>query len=225
VLAESSRIAAPMPGAATPDELPRLQRGTVEDLMADSSVPKTYITGETTLQDTDLEGLIIVENSAALFLENVVIKGLVVSEDVLEDAPLGEYDPSTVPCLVINGNVRIEPGDFLPDASVVMPDGMVTTWTDEARLQIDGDIVAHTVKLNRPGSVMGHIACVDPLELHAELERPGEGRRPEPWSDALDMGGAFQDEYLAFLPRNTTIGELAPVVGYWNAGTQSSVVR
>jgi len=227
-LVESAHV--PVAVTTHPDTLPRIRSDVVDTLLQDESIPKFYYGGQKRLVDTEIEGVLVVENTSALWLEDVVIRGVIVSEDALKPDLFGDFDMSTVPCAVVDGDLRLEAADFLPGVACVMPDGVFMTWTSDCRVQIEGDVVAHGVKLTSPGACRGNIASVDALELHASFERPGFGRTPPDWADSLDMGGAWDTAFLAFLPRFSTVSELTAIrdfciEDYLAAGTEETVLE
>ncbi len=208
-LAETAWV--PMGEAEHPDALPRLDSSALYDLLADTSVTHHVVTGSTTISDTVLEGVVVVSNSSVLYLSDVAVNGCIVSEDALTGGDFGDYDKATLPAVVINGNVRIDAADFLPGVAVCMPDGLLMTSSAESRIQIDGDVVAHSLFLEQPGTLSGSVAAVEST-LHASFDRPGAGRRPQEWSPSLDTSRAPMDvDFMAFVPRVVTVDDLTAI--------------
>ena len=216
VLVESSRMPMALSNYSHPDELPRLKPATVTDLIADTSIPKTnFAAGDTHIADTELNGLLVLADSATLYLDNVVVNGAIVSATALSHDPFTAFDSTTAPRVVFEGNTRIQAPDFLSGVAVVLPDGVVTHTTDELSVHVEGDIVAHTCELDRPGAQRGNIATVDPLVIADAFLRPGHGRAPQRWSDELDMSGTSETEFMAFLPRYQAPADVPAVTDYW----------
>jgi len=210
LLAETAWV--PSGEASEADDLPRLQAELLADVLADASISKHYYSGQSRVANTELEGLVVVRNGSALVLDDVVIRGCIVSEDTLFDALLGEVDLGTVPTVVVAGNLRIDPIEALPGLALCLPDGVFMTYGGEGRVQIDGDVVAYTVQLLAPGAIRGNIASVDPPELHADFELVGSGRHPLPWSPALDTSNSPQAvDFMAFLPRTPDLASLSAI--------------
>jgi hypothetical protein len=211
-LIETGRV--PILIATHPDTLPVIADDVRIDVMNDSSVPKIYYTSSTLVQDTELTGLIIVSPAAVLTLDNVIVRGAIVSEGAADGSELGDYSAFLAPQLVIQGNARILSDSFLGDLAVLMPDGSITTSGATARLQIEGDVIAHTAQLDCPGAVVGNIATVDALVVGSDMQRVGFGREPQDWSAVLDHHDAWETEFVAFLPRNVTLTDLAAITDF-----------
>jgi hypothetical protein len=212
LLLEASRV--PRVLAGEPDDLPRLRATTVLDLMADASVPKTWIGSSTTLTDTDVAGLLIVQDGATLTLDGVVVHGAIVSAGTMTSALYGAYDAASAPRLVVAGDVRLTPAAWLPGISLVMPDGDVQGALADSRVQWDGAVVAHALALSGSGALHDHVASVVPPALAAGVERPFAARGPRPWAAGLDLGEAFDTASLAILPRAHAAADLPAITGY-----------
>lgn len=226
LVAEVARVPSGLPQYNHPDQLPRIPQEKVDEIMNDSTIPKHWYGGSQHIRDTELQGVVIVENAAGLWLDNVVIEGVIVSEDALVDDPFGDFSWSDVPCAITEGNLTIHPGSFLPGVSVVMPDGVFTTMGgNDYSIQIEGDAIAHTLEFNRPGSLRGNVAHVATLVTHSSLERPGHGRGFTPWAEGLDMRGVWDNEFLAFVPRYTSVSELDKITGFSFGNLGSSSVH
>ncbi len=212
VLAEVARV--PVPQTTHPDNLPRISAGKVTELLEDPTIPKYYYSGMTWIRDQDIYGIVVVRNTSAVLFDNVTIHGCVVSEKVLTEDPFGDFDMSTVPCALPDGNLRITPADFLPGVAVVMPDGVFTEYHEPSSVQIEGDIVAYKLSLDTIGAIRGNIATVEPLDLSGQIERPGANRGYQRWGKGLDMHGVWSTEYMAFVPRHDTVGSLPEITNF-----------
>ncbi|GJM22737.1 MAG: hypothetical protein DHS20C15_26520 [Planctomycetota bacterium] len=197
-----------------PDQLPRLTDEVMLNLLTDPNIPKTVVNGSKTFEDTTLQGLVILEKSCFALMRNVVVEGAVISRAALTEGPIGDFDVTETPCLVVDENFRIEPGDFLPDVAVVIPDGVFRTWYDEGSFQVRGDVSVHTVMMQRPGVFDGSLAYVD-LTLVPEVSRVGVGLGPRTLSSSLTPGMTKEDAYMAILPRVQTPADLRAIIDYW----------
>ena len=211
LLAETQWV--PSGQGSVPDDLPRVDATVMADLLADVNVTKHWVSGQTTWSDTTVEGLVIVQNSSALVLDDVVIKGAIVSEDSTFASSLGDYDMSTTPTVLISGDVRIDSdASVLEGVGLCMPDGTVMSYADQGRVQVDGDVIAHTLRVLCPGTILGNVASVEDVDFHDDFERPGHGRVPQAWSDILDTDAVHQDVgFMAFVPRRPTMGALETI--------------
>jgi hypothetical protein len=211
-LIEVERIAAPK--NLDPDTLPRLAATSLAALAADLTIPRTIYTSSATVSNTILEGLVIIQTGVALTLDNVIIRGAILSEGSLQTDPLGDFEPLAAPQLIVGGNVRILAGDDLPGLAILMPDGIISTTNADARVQIVGDTVAHDITLGCPGSLRGRLANVGAPVLHVDIEQIGAGRSALPWSPALDSHGAFDTVSIAFVPRSLTVDDLTALTDH-----------
>lgn len=213
MMTEASRIK--QVNTDNPDTLPQIDEATLTALVADPTVPKLYYGGMQRIEDVDLYGLVIIQNYATIYFDNVTIEGAIVSEDALQSGSLGNYDPTSAPTVILDGNLRVDSASFLPGVAMLLPDGIIRDWISPASVQLDGDVIAHTIMLNNvSGALHGNIASVAPLELSTNVEQPGANRTPLEWSDSLDMGGTWEIESLAFVPRVSTISELDAITGF-----------
>jgi hypothetical protein len=212
VLLEAQRT--PRALADAPDDLPRLRTATVAALMADSSVPKTWISTPTTLTNTDVSGLVNVQDGATLTLDGVVVHGAIVSATTVTSALYGAYDAASAPRVVIAGDLRVTPAAWLPGVSLVMPDGVVAGSSSSTRLQFDGDTVAWSLTLSGTGALHGNVASGVPPSLATGVERPGAGRAPRAWATAVDLGDAWDTAVLATVPRAHAPADLPAITGY-----------
>lgn len=199
---------------AHPDELPTVKPATMTQLMADTSIPKITISGQQTYENTTLEGIVILEKACFALLKNVVVKGLIVSRAVVDGGPVGEIDWSQTPCLVVDNNFRIDPGSFLDDVAIVMPDGVFRTWQNDGSFQVRGDVSVHTVLMERPGVFDGGLAYVD-LTLTSKVERIGHGLAPLQLSSEMTPGLGLTDSFLAVIPRAQKADDLSVIRDYW----------
>ncbi len=204
----------PAPTNLDCNTLPRLEESARLSLTAGKPVPTFTYSTSTTVSNTVLEGLVVIETGVQLTLDNVIVRGMVISGHSLTAALFPVFDPNTAPELVVGGNVRILASDIAPGLAVLMPDGVITTSDSDARLQIVGDVAVHDLTLGCPGTVRGRVASVgDPL-LHIDVAHIGAGRAPISWSSALTAQGAFETVSMAFVPRPLVIGDLSTLTDY-----------
>lgn len=216
-LARTSLLPQGQSAPSGPDALPRLDAPTVAALLDDTSIPKTYVSGTLTLSDTEVDGLLVIQDGATLTLSEVVLTGAIVSADTLGTEAYGAFDDQPLPTLVIAGDVRIDPAPWLPGVAILMPDGVIDTTAVAPRMQLGGDVVAHDVELTGPGFAGGHVQSVSPAVLDAGFELVGQHRRSIDWASGLSLNGSFASEYLAFVPHTATLAEVAAIVGYWSS--------
>jgi hypothetical protein len=211
-LLEVQRIGTPKNTSS--DTLPRFRESSLDALLADHSYTRHRFQKSATVTNAILEGLVIIRRGAVLTLDNVVIRGAVVSEDALDQDPFGPFEPLGAPELVIGGNVRILANDFLPGLAVLMPDGIISTANSDARVQIVGDVVSQDITLGCPGSLRGHLAIVGDPVLHVGIKLMGIGRKPMPWAPSLDSNGTFDAVSVAFVPRPLGVDDLPALTNY-----------
>jgi len=204
----------PFVRAGMPDELPRIRSDLVPALLANAGLPKTWISGLTTIQDADLEGLVIIQDGAVLTLKGVCVHGAIVSARALTALDFGPYDVITAPTLLVAGDLRILPRPELPGIAIVLPDGNVTTTIATARMQLDGDVVAHMLVLAGTGSLRGNSASVAAPSIAAAIQRPGCGRAPRSWAAGLDPGQTSEVRGLAALPRVQVPADVPAILGF-----------
>jgi hypothetical protein len=198
-----------------PDGLAHLPKVTIDSLLADSSVPKTWYSSDTVVSDTDLTGLHIIQDGVELQLSNVVLDGAVVSADTLEEDPFGSFTITEAPTLIIGGNVRIDSADFLPGIAILMPDGVVSTGYATGTVQMHGDIVAHSVAIDLPGSIQGHIQSVSTPSLDYDIDQIWSDRKPQPWTSGLSYGDTWDPSSVAVVPSYVSVGQLSNIIDYW----------
>jgi hypothetical protein len=206
----------PTSSPSEPDDLPHLPEATIDDLLADSSVPKTWYAADAVVSDADLTGLHIIEDGVQLTLSNVALQGAVLSASALDDASFGSFDALTAPTLVIDGNVRIDSSDDLPGIAILMPDGIVGSGWSTGAVQLHGDIVAHSVTIDSAGSVNGHIQSVSDPILDLELDQIWADRKPQAWTSDLAYGDSWDPSSVAVVPSYVTVGQLSGIINYWS---------
>jgi len=196
------------------DTLPGLKEPVRQAVLSDVDVPKITIDSSRTIENTDLEGVIIINSGITLTLRNVVVRGAIVSQTGMMGLGYGAFSEFLAPQLIIGGSVRIKPDSFLDGLAIHMPDGVVSSTGSEARFDTTGDMVAHAIALRCPGATAGHIATVRTPILDAGFEQIGVQRGPSEWSPTLDFRDSWETMYVAFLPRSVEVGDLEPITDY-----------
>jgi hypothetical protein len=156
-------------GSEDPTYVEQMLTATRETLLSavkQGDVPVVHLTGRVLVQDTELQGLIVIGTGAEVFFDNVVLEGCLVSEAVFQRPGTVVFSEVAAPRVTIDGNLRIEPMGALPGVAVVLPDGRITTSPGiTPGLQIGGDILAHDVSLDGAGAVRGVIASMGALHV------------------------------------------------------------
>lgn len=210
--AEAVKVAAPE--ATQPSSLPRIDTATLSAIMADSTIPKHYYSGHNWVYDTEIDGLVIIADSSALFLDDVVINGCIVTTDALSSDPAGDYDPDHAPCAVVMGTLRVVPGDFLPGVSVVMPEGLFTAMSTSANIQLEGDVIAHSLSIpDTGGAILGNVCTVADVD-YGDAEHALTDRGAEPWAPDLDTGSSWTTGALAFVPYRADPSTLTAITAF-----------
>jgi hypothetical protein len=138
----------------------------VERLLgAASSVPVTRLSGRTLLQDTELDGLVILEKNSVLYLDGVVLRGAIVSGPLSGD--------ENAPRIVVDGALRIASSGVLSSTAIYLPGGEIRTAAGILpALQIEGDLIARALSLEGRGAIHGQVAAVGERHLGVGIEQP-----------------------------------------------------
>lgn len=123
------------------------------------------LSDHTILEGEVLEGVYVIEAGAAVVLRDVTLRGTIVAESQLEGGAAG---PSW---LMLQGNVRLEPGDVLPGLAVMLPRGSVIADEPESALQIQGDVVAQRVELAGRAALFGRLLTDQTPVLSSKVEQ------------------------------------------------------
>lgn len=128
--------------------------------------PVTRFSGRTLLQGAELLGLVVLEEGTVLYLDDVILRGTIVSGGVTEGGK--------APCVVVDGPLNITSGKALPGTAIYLPGGEVRTAEGcTPPVQIDGDLIAHALDLDARGAIHGQVAAVGELKLGAGIGQPG----------------------------------------------------
>ncbi|MHC4844836.1 MAG: hypothetical protein ACYTCU_01605 [Planctomycetota bacterium] len=146
-----------------------------------------FISGNATYQDVDLAGLMVLENGATLTLEDVVLRGTIITR-----AGLCETNPPAVgsnrPQVQLFGDVRLLAGTQLPETAVLGPD-LVLESDVSSRIDIDGFTVADEIDLNGRGRLNGMVVSGLSESISGDIRRPGFGRGQQDWPSDILAGG------------------------------------
>jgi hypothetical protein len=152
--------------------------------LVNTAAGRIDVTGAQTFADTELSGIIYLENGATLTLRNVILTGTIVSEPACSPTAWSDSDRTSI---IIDGGLLIEAGAALPGCSIVAPDAAIT-GTGNDRVQIHGVVIARNLTLPGLGALHAQVAVTEPLALGASIDQPGSGRAPREWPDELDTG-------------------------------------
>jgi hypothetical protein len=210
---QPSAAAAP----AGPEALPALAPFSLSALLGNLAVEQFHVYGYERLESTEVLGVLVIHPGAVLELDDVILQGAIVSASALDPDAQSSlvFDPVTAPTVIFAGNVRIDATSSLADLAVLMPDGVLEGASAGTRLELHGDVIAHTVDLPQSGVLDGNVSSVEPPQLSPGLDTLGRDRKPADWSEDLDLGGALEPVSLAFVPQSWSLAQLEPIIAYW----------
>lgn len=146
----------------------------------------TIVNGTTTYQDTELTGLFLLEEGSKLTLEDVVLRGAIVTR-----AGLCEDNAPTTggarPQVDVYGGVRILAGTELPGCAVVGPD-LLFRADPSARLEVRGTLVAEQVDVPCRSTIKGLVVGEREEAVGSKTKRPGHGRGAPSWPSFVVAG-------------------------------------
>lgn len=177
-----------------PADLPRLSAQARQRLFSVPPSRRRVVSGSLVLSG-DVDGVVVLEAGAELVLQDVVLRGAVVSTAALDGVAVP--DPAEAPLLVVDGSLRIQPGPELPGVALLLPTSRVTSRGPPMSVQIHGDIVVRDLELVGVGSLFGHLATVGQPLLSPEISQLAIGRHEVPWASALDVDGG-ETRFVAF---------------------------
>lgn len=191
-------------GGALSGPLPQL---TAQAALSASRDPdRVLISDGQVLQDTVVDGTLILALGSHCTLRNVVVRGSIVSEAALAGPP---YPTQRTTTLTLDGSLRVDGDTRLPGCAIVMPDGELTTLSTSA-LEIHGVVVAGRIDWRGGGAADGHIVAAQPFSLSATLDRPGYGRTPASWPSSLQLN-ALSVSRISFPPARPTRAEASAI--------------
>ncbi len=189
------------------DVLPKLTASARMDVNNHPSL--IDVTSDTTYTDAELSGIVLIRRGVTLTLDDVIVRGTIVSEPALSDAAVVDADRTA---LVIIDGLLVEPSSTLAGCAIVAPDASVNGLAG-SRVQLHGVVVCETLALTGSGAVHGQIATTEPLVLSTSIDQPGAGRTPRAWPVALESGA--QDIGRIVFPVNMpTSGEANAIADF-----------
>ncbi len=156
----------------------------------------TRLAGTQTLKGQTFAGTLVLEHGAVITLDDVVVQGAIVSRAALAGPP---YHPGDAATLVLRNGARVGPSALAAGLGIVLPDGTLTV-EDNCSLEVQGTIVAGKLDLQGDGACDGYVVAAAAFGLPADFDRPGMGRVPPAWPEALSVS-ALGVSRLAF-PRH-----------------------
>jgi len=166
------------------------------------------VTGERTINDRTITGIVRLAAGAELTLRDVVIEGAIVSHPMIA----GSWTDGEETSLVLEGGVLVIPGADLPGCAILMADGDVEAAAD-ARLDLRGAIIASDVSLAGIGAVHGVVIASSEPEIVASIRQPGAGRTPRALPESLESR-AGRLTRIWFPAARATEGELDAIQGF-----------
>jgi hypothetical protein len=153
------------------------------------------ISGDVTLQGVQLAGLFLLEEGAHLTLEDVVLRGTILTRAGLchSNAPAVG---SNRPRVSVYGGLRLLAGTELPDTAVVGPD-LVFEADELSRVEMRGFVSADEFRMKGRGTLRGMAVSGADEQIGASVRRPGHGRGAQAWP-AHVSAGAEEVSRLAF---------------------------
>lgn len=146
-----------------------------------------FISGDVTLQDVELAGLIVIEEGAHLTLQDVVLRGTILTRAGLcnSNAPI---NGPTRPRLTCYGDVRLLAGTELPDRAMVAPD-LRFVADESSRIDIRGFVTADEFEVKGRGCLRGMVVPGQTEKIASAVRRPGHGRGAQDWPSEIIAGG------------------------------------
>ncbi len=165
----------------------------------------TIIGGTSTYSNTQMAGLFILENGADLTLDNVVLRGTIITRAGLCKSN-AKQTGSNRPTINMVGGIRLIAGTVLPDVAMVGPDCVVNADAN-ARVEIQGQVISDELDLPCRGTVKGMVTTETSGGCGNQIKRPGHGRGPQSWSSKL-IAGAERVTKIAFPAEDYTVAEM-----------------
>ncbi|MHC5209507.1 MAG: hypothetical protein ACYTG2_02170 [Planctomycetota bacterium] len=182
-----------VPGSGSTGDRTTLDCDTGSPLMMAGNLQ--IISGDVTLQGVQLAGLFLLEEGAHLTLEDVVLRGTIVTR-----AGLCNSNAPTVgsnrPRVSVYGGLRLLAGTDLPDTAVVGPD-LILDADESSRVEVRGFVAADEIRLKGRGTMRGMAVSGADEDWSAAVRRPGYGRGAQGWPQHV-RAGAEEVSRLAF---------------------------
>lgn len=146
----------------------------------------TIISGDVTYQDTQLAGLMLLEAGAHLTLEDVVLRGTIITRAGLCNGNTPQAGANR-PRVSVYGGLRLLAGTELPDVAVAGPD-LRFHADSSSRLEVRGMVMAEEFEAPGRGAVRGMCVSTEDSVFGSGMRRPGHGRGLQSWSDEVEAG-------------------------------------
>ncbi len=146
----------------------------------------TIISGSVTYTDTQLAGLFLLEAGAELTLDDVVLRGTIITRAGLcnSNAPqLGANRPK----VQVYGGLRLLAGTDIPDVAVAAPD-LRFIADSSSRVEVRGMVMAEEFEVPGRGAVRGLAVSTEEPVFGSGIRRPGHGRGLQSWSEQVECG-------------------------------------
>jgi hypothetical protein len=165
----------------------------------------TVLNGSNSYENVEMAGLFILEPGADLTLENVVLRGTIITRaGKCNSAP--KQVGANRPTINLIGDIRLIAGTVLPDVAFVGPDAVMTADAN-ARVEIQGQVIADELDMPCRGSVHGMVTTEKQGSIGSNVKRPGRGRGAQGWSSEL-VAGAERVTEISFPSEPYTVAEM-----------------
>lgn len=191
----------------TGDVLPSITAAAAAAVAADATA--TRLSGTQTLTGKTYAGTLILGRGSNITLDDVVVKGCIVSDPALAGPP---YDPVQATTLILRNGARIGPSAVLAGCGILLPDGSVTVQAG-CSLEVHGAVLAATLDVRGDGSMDAQVMAARPFTLPAAIDRPGLLRTPLAWPSALTLT-SFGLSRLSFAPQSASATQLKAISNF-----------
>lgn len=192
-----------IPTSGSGDEVTQLECETGDAVLAAGSL--TVINSSVTYQDVELAGLFLLDAGADLTLDNVILRGTILTRAGLCDTNSPITGPAR-PQVNVYGTLRLLAGTELPDTAFMGPDAVVTVDA-AARVDIQGMVVVDEIDLPARGVLNGLLVSKSSENVGASIRRPGHGRGAQSFPSFV-VPGAERVTKMAFPTDDYTTAEL-----------------
>jgi hypothetical protein len=143
----------------------------------------TIISGDVSYQGMELAGLFLLEEGATLTLDDIVLRGTIITRAGLckDNLP---HQGTNRPTVNVYGGLRHLAGTALPDVAVLGPDCRYIC-DSQSRVEIDGMVVADEFEVRGRGIVKGMVVTKEDPVFSSNTSRPGNGRGLQSWPESI----------------------------------------
>ena len=144
----------------------------------------TIISGDVTYQGTELAGLFLLEEGATLTLDDIVLRGTIITRAGMckDNLP---HSGSSRPAVNVYGGLRHLAGTELPDTAVLGPD-LVYICDSQSRVELEGMVVTDEFEVRGRGTVKGMVVSKKDPVFSSNCSRPGNGRGLQSWPESIE---------------------------------------